>query len=161
VGQDEDEEMSEQHPLSGKWFVLTTLGDGQGTTLHVGWKSICQAVVDVHYHEPTQEQRDEVMGRFTDFTDWEHLDGVPWRWVKSYEDGTVVVERVTSDPVNVMSVLIPVEAVLSLLAQARVDEHGSTEGVLEGLLTMFPSQRENYEQLLSAAQDKARRLQKD
>lgn len=77
------------------WFVLTTAGDGQGTSLHRGWVEICDAVVAAHYFEPDAEQRREVMDRFTDFDDWQHINGVPWQWSVSYEDGFVTVERVT------------------------------------------------------------------
>ncbi len=77
------------------WFVLTIHGDGQGTSLHQGWEAICEAVLAAHYFKPDDEQRAEVMARFTDWQDWENVGGYPWRWFRGYEDRSVSVERVT------------------------------------------------------------------
>lgn len=77
------------------WFVLTIAGDGQGTSLHIGWAEICSAVVAVHYFAPEPEQWREVIDRFTDWDEWVNIDDVPWQWCASYEDGSVTVERVT------------------------------------------------------------------
>jgi hypothetical protein len=79
------------------WFVLTTVGDGEATTLHHGWAAIKEAVVGVHYFAPDPAQYKEVMGWFLDWEEWSNApDGYPWRWEKHYEDGSVLVWRVTN-----------------------------------------------------------------
>lgn len=77
------------------WFVLTVVGDGQGTSLHHGWGEICDAVVEAHYFRADADQRREILDRFTNFDDWQDIDHTPWQWCASYEDGFVTVERIT------------------------------------------------------------------
>jgi hypothetical protein len=77
------------------WFTLSLYGDGQGTSLHRGWEAICDALVAAHYFQPDDDQRAEVMAKFTDWEIWENVGGHPWRWFSDYEDGSITVERVT------------------------------------------------------------------
>lgn len=95
----EDAEREEHQPAPwcrDAWFVLTTVGDGEATTLHHGWTAICDAVLGVHYHEPDRDQRKEVMTWFLDWEEWSNApDGFPWRWEKHHEDGSVFVWRIT------------------------------------------------------------------
>jgi hypothetical protein len=82
--------------VMGATFVLTTSGDGAGTSLHHGWNAICHAVIEVHYHNPDPNQIAEIIERFTDWENWENAaDGNPWYWQQDYEDGAVSVQRVT------------------------------------------------------------------
>lgn len=107
------------------WFVLTTGGDGQGTSLHRGWDEICEAVIAVHYFKPDADQRREVMERFTDWDDWQDIDHTPWQWSASYEGGFVTVERVT-DP-----------SALDRLAAARVEAERKRCAAIAGAYTRY------------------------
>jgi hypothetical protein len=94
------------------WFIVSTYGDGKGTTLVHGWQALCDEVERCHYHEPNAEQRAEVLDWLCDWDEWESAglgaSRAPWRRVFAYEDGSVCVERVTSTPAYLS--VVPVSA---------------------------------------------------
>lgn len=78
-------------------FLVTTFGDGECAILVRGWKALCVRVVDMHFHDPDPDQREEVLSQLVDWEQWDNADGLPYHFSWSYEDGNISVTRVTDD----------------------------------------------------------------
>jgi hypothetical protein len=80
-------------------FLVTLFGDGAGAVLVRGWDALCEELIAAHYHDPDQDQREEVLAYLTDWESWENdsATGLPYHLSLTYEDGSISVTRVTED----------------------------------------------------------------